>query len=71
MPIVARPGCRRVDSMSGAANDSVSLISFLHFGQMIVGSAIASAALWGNRDSCAILGGIDILGGSEAKVENH
>src|ERR1017187_8239757 len=32
---------RRVDSMSGAANDSVSLISFLHFGQMMVGSAIS------------------------------
>jgi hypothetical protein len=26
--------------MSGAANDSVSFISFLHFGQMMVGSAI-------------------------------
>ena len=31
---------RRIDSMSGAASDSVSLISVLHFGQVIVGSGI-------------------------------
>src|SRR5437867_2019530 len=28
------PGAWRVDSIRGAANDSVSLISFLHFGQI-------------------------------------
>jgi hypothetical protein len=33
---------RLTDSSKGAARDSVSLISFLHCGQVIVGSAIAS-----------------------------
>src|ERR1700722_10747601 len=37
---------RRVDSMSGAASDSVSLISLLHLGHTIVGSRRLPANLF-------------------------
>jgi hypothetical protein len=54
----------RVDSMSGAASDSVSLISFLHFGQMMVGSAISGVV------DCYI-GGILPTGSRECNVSWH
>src|SRR4030067_3064724 len=37
--------CLRVDSISGAASDSVSLISILQLGQIIVGSVMRFSCL--------------------------
>ena len=52
-PVAVRTA-RRVASISGAASDSVSLISVLQFGQMMVGSVIAASSVSG---ACLRYGG--------------